>query len=203
MLPDAILLMPDFFGPNPADVKLFPPRNPEETAAVWEWFKTYATPDMHLPKIPGLLASAKDKYPSVDGDRWGIMGYCWGGKMSSLLAVQQAQAQASTTGDHATQGQKPPQFKISVIVQAHPGLIDPSEAAEIGIPVCMLPSMDENADEVARYDANLTKAPKHVEIFPDQIHGWMSARADLSDQRVKDEYQRAYGIAGEWFKKYL
>lgn len=193
MLPDTILFMPDFFGPNPADIKLFPPRNPEESAVVWEWFKTYARPDMHLPKVPGLLASAKAKYPSIDSERWGIMGYCWGGKMSSLLAAQQAQ-----------QGvQEHPTSKISTIVQAHPGLIDPSEAAEIDIPVCMLPSMDENADEVAKYDANLTKAPKHVEVFPDQIHGWMSARADLSDQRVKEEYQRAYGIAGGWFKKYL
>merc|ERR1711964_33638 len=53
-----------------------------------------------------------------------------------------------------------------------------SEAEGIKIPLCMLASNDE--------------LKKHVEIFGDQIHGWMAARADLEDERVKSEYERGY-----------
>lgn len=55
----------------------------------------------------------------------------------------------------------------------------------------MLASKDESAEDVKKFEAALT-GPKHVEIFDDQIHGWMAARSDLSDSRVKEEYTRAY-----------
>lgn len=57
----------------------------------------------------------------------------------------------------------------------------------------MLASKDEPADDVKAFEAALTKAPaKHIEIFADQIHGWMAARSDLKDERVKEEYVRGY-----------
>jgi hypothetical protein len=49
-------------------------------------------------------------------------------------------------------------------------MVDPSEATSIEIPLCMLASGDEPADEVKKFEENL-KGEKHVEIFGDQIHG--------------------------------
>lgn len=54
------------------------------------------------------------------------------------------------------------------------------------------------------YDAALTKArAKHVEIFTDQIHDWMSARADLKDHRVRAEYERDYQMVVRFFAENL
>ncbi len=55
----------------------------------------------------------------------------------------------------------------------------------------MLASKDEPADKVKEFEDNLT-VPKHVEIFDDQVHGWLAARGDLKDARVKEEYIRGY-----------
>lgn len=55
----------------------------------------------------------------------------------------------------------------------------------------MLASKDEDAADVKKFEAALT-GPKHVEIFDDQIHGWMAARSDLTDKRVQEEYTRGY-----------
>lgn len=55
----------------------------------------------------------------------------------------------------------------------------------------MLASGDESAEDVKKFEAALT-VPKYVETFPDQIHGWMAARSDLSSSRVKEEYIRGY-----------
>jgi dienelactone hydrolase len=81
-------------------------------------------------------------------------------------------------------------------------MVDPSEATSIKIPLCMLASKDEPVEDVEKFEQNLT-GPKHVEIFKDQIHGWMAARADLDDSRVKEEYERGYKTLLGFFGKYL
>jgi len=81
-------------------------------------------------------------------------------------------------------------------------MVDPSEAEGIKIPLCMLASNDELKEDVEKFEKNL-KGEKHVEIFGDQIHGWMAARADLEDERVKSEYERGYKTLLEFFAKHL
>jgi dienelactone hydrolase len=81
-------------------------------------------------------------------------------------------------------------------------MIDPSEALEIKIPLAMLASGDEPAEDVKKFEANL-KGEKHVEIFSDQIHGWMAARSNLDDERVKSEYERGYKTLLEFYAKHL
>jgi len=81
-------------------------------------------------------------------------------------------------------------------------MVDPSDASSIKIPLCMLASGDEPAEDVKKFEANL-KGEKHVETFGDQIHGWMAARSDLDDPRVKSEYERGYKTLLEFFAKYL
>ena len=43
----------------------------------------------------------------------------------------------------------------------------------------------------------------HFDIFQDQVHGWMAARADLNDEKVKKEYERGYDTVSKFFEKYL
>merc|ERR1712000_412116 len=86
--------------------------------------------------------------------------------------------------------------------ECHPAMVDPSEAEGIKIPLCMLASNDELKEDVEKFEKNL-KGEKHVEIFGDQIHGWMAARADLEDERVKSEYERGYKTLLEFFAKHL
>jgi dienelactone hydrolase len=189
-----VVIMPDFFRGNAIPLEWYPPDTDEKRAGVAEWFKT-ALPPLHIPKLPGIIAAAEQAFPRVK--TWGVLGYCWGGKMASLLSAQQARIPE-------TAEQQQPQQTFKAAVQLHPGLIDPSEAAEIVIPTCMLASMDEDVDEVKGYDAALTKAKvKHVETFTDQVHGWMSARADLKDDRVRAEYERGYQIVVKFFSENL
>jgi dienelactone hydrolase len=87
-------------------------------------------------------------------------------------------------------------------VQSSPGRIDPADAAKTTIPIMMLASKDEPAADVKAFSEALT-VPKHIETFDSQIHGWMSARADLEDEVVKKEFQRGYELAIKWFEKYI
>jgi len=70
-------------------------------------------------------------------------------------------------------------------------MIDPTGAEKITIPYIMLASGEDPETDVKAFEKKL-KVPHHVEIFKDQVHGWMAARGDLSDPHVREEYARGY-----------
>lgn len=81
-------------------------------------------------------------------------------------------------------------------------MVDPADAEGLTIPFALLASKDENPEDVKKFEEKL-QVPKHVETFGDQIHGWMAARSDLKDERVKAEYERGYRALLEFFGKHL
>jgi hypothetical protein len=98
-------------------------------------------------------------------------------------------------------------------------MVDPADAENIKIPLCLLASGDEDAGDVKKFEANL-KGEKYVETYRDQIHGWskrslisydgirclflvVAARSDLENPRVKEEYERGYKTLLEFFAKHL
>jgi dienelactone hydrolase len=91
---------------------------------------------------------------------------------------------------------------FGVIAQVHPALVDPEDGKNFTIPVVMLPSKDEDAEAVKAFERNL-EVKSRVETFGDMVHGWMAARADLKDEKVKKEYQRGYGIVLDFFEENL
>jgi dienelactone hydrolase len=95
-----------------------------------------------------------------------------------------------------------PENPFKAGVEAHPAMLDPNDASKIKVPLALLASKDENPEDVKKFEANLT-GPKHVETFPDQIHGWMAARSDLDDEHVKDEYKRGYQTVLKFLSEHL
>lgn len=98
-----------------------------------------------------------------------------------------------------TSGQDTP---WSVGIQTSPARVDADDARNTVIPMAMLASNGEPADAVKAYELALN-VPKHVETFSTQIHGWMSARADLADPAVKKEYERGYQIVLNFLGEHL
>jgi dienelactone hydrolase len=174
------VFMPAFFGDNPADISWYPPDTDEKGKKLGAWFET-AAPPKHLPKVPSILEAAEKLNSNIKS--WGVIGYCWGGKMVSLIG---------TRGD----------TKFKAGVQTSPAMVDPEEAKKVQIPMLLLPSKDEGKEEWDAYAANLTVKNKMVR-FDDQPHGWMSARGDLKDEACKKDYEKGYKLAADFFNEYL
>ena len=156
----------------------YPPDTEDKQKSLYGWFSTRG-PSIGVERTPKILNDIEKLYGKKT---WGAVGYCWGAKVIAL-----------TSG---------PDTPFSAAAHAHPGLIDTQNAERISIPTCMLASKDETAEEVTAWGRAL-KVEKHVETFDSQIHGWMSARADLEDEKVKSEYVRGYKLFLEFFAKYL
>ncbi|KAI1100411.1 alpha/beta-hydrolase [Jackrogersella minutella] len=172
--------MPDFFEGNPAPIEWYPPTDDEKKAKLGKWFEGAVWPK-HLPKVQDFLEEAKKHNPNIKS--WGIIGYCWGGKMASILA-----------------GDEEALFKAAV--QTSPAMIDVADAAKVKIPMMLLASEEEAIEYVNKYEESL-KVPKHIEVFGDQVHGFMSARANLKDEKAKAQYEKGYILALEFFRDHL
>ena len=80
----------------------------------------------------------------------------------------------------------------------HPAMVDANDAPGVTIPYLMLPSKDENKDDVAKWQKGL-KVKNDVLWFDDQVHGFMAARGDLKNENVKKDYEKAYTRLLTWF----
>jgi len=88
-------------------------------------------------------------------------------------------------------------------------MISASDANQTSIPMMMLASGEENREEVEAYSKGLMKRgvgkemESHVEIFGEMIHGWMSARGNLEEEKVKEQWIKGYKLVGTWFGRFI
>lgn len=173
------VFMPDFLEGNPADVSWYPPDNKEKEEKLGKFFQTTAAPPKTLPRIPKI---ADELSKSRGIEKWAIIGYCWGGKLVNLSS------QAGT--------------KFKAAAACHPAMVAGDDAPGVTIPYIMLPSKDESKEDVEKWQKGI-KVPHAVEWFPDQVHGWMAARSDLEDEKVRKEYERGYKLVLDFFHKHM
>lgn len=147
------VFMPDFFEGSPADISWYPPDNEEKGKKLGAFFQGPAAPPKTLSRIPKILEAIKSKNSGLES--FGVVGYCWGGKIVNLSS------------------QEGTPFKAAAA--CHPAMTDPADASKVTIPIAVLPSKDEDKTAVDAYEKNL-KVKNVVEWFPDQVHGWMAAR---------------------------
>lgn len=71
--------MPDFFDGEPADISWYPPDNEEKGKKLGEFFQAKAAPPKTLPRVSKVV---KELGESRGVEKWGVVGYCWGGKVN-------------------------------------------------------------------------------------------------------------------------
>ncbi|KAF1824511.1 alpha/beta-hydrolase [Dissoconium aciculare CBS 342.82] len=174
------VFIPDFFDGQPADISWYPPDNKEKEAKLGEFFSTKAAPPKTVERLPKVLKDIESQRSSIK--TWGVLGFCWGGKIVNLTS------------------QKDTPFKAAAV--AHPAMVDANDAAAITIPIAMLPSGDEPKEDVQKWQEAI-KVKHVVEWFPNQIHGWLAARANLSDPAVEADYKKGYEYLLNWFHENL
>ena len=84
----------------------------------------------------------------------------------------------------------------------HPAMVDAKDAPGIVIPTYMIPTKDEDKNDVAAWEKGV-KVEKKVVWYDNQIHGFMAARGDLKDESVKSAYTQAYDSLCEWYATHL
>jgi len=174
------VFMPDLFDGKAADIAWYPPDNEEKGKKLGAFLGTTANQPKNAELVSQLLAQLKKDNPNLT--TWGVVGYCWGGKIVNLLAREGTP------------------FKAAAI--CHPAFIVPEDGPQVTIPIAVLPSKDEDKETITKYQEGL-KVKNVLEWFPDQFHGWMAARADLANDRVKHEYERGYKILLDFFHEHL
>ncbi|RDW68673.1 hypothetical protein BP5796_09330 [Coleophoma crateriformis] len=177
------VFMPDFFGEHPQDLQNFPPKTPKQFKAISDFMNGYGYPPKTVPLIAPIMADIQKMHPEIKS--WAILGFCWGGKIASLVC------------------QEGTLFKAAA--QCHPSLLDTEDAKKVTVPMCILPSQDEVPKVIGEWFHNLilNNPESYLEYFDDQVHGWMTSRADFNDIHRYEEYLRGYRIIRTFFSRFL
>ncbi|KAI9851029.1 MAG: hypothetical protein M1838_004640 [Thelocarpon superellum] len=171
--------VPDWFEGQPAQRAWHPPKTDEDKAKSAAFWSRIGPPTQTVERVPGVVKAVQEKDSPT---AWGALGLCWGGKVIALSSG--------------------PDTPFDAAAMAHPAFVNAADAAKITIPFAVLASKDESAEAVAEFEKAL-KTPKHVETYSDQIHGWMGARSDLSDERNVEEFTRGYKTVLEFFREHV
>ena len=78
--------MVDFFEGSPADISWYPPDNDEKGKKLGAFFQNQAAPPKTLNRIPNVLKKIESQRSGIS--EWGIVGYCWGGKIVNLTSQE-------------------------------------------------------------------------------------------------------------------
>ncbi|KAI9711046.1 MAG: hypothetical protein M1820_002484 [Bogoriella megaspora] len=176
------VFVPDFFEGNPADVSWYPPDTQEKGEKLGNFFKTTGAPPKTAERIPKVVQQLQQMKENAGVEKWGILGYCWGGKIVALTT------------------QKGTPFKVGAA--CHPAMVDPKDAEGAAVPIALLPSKDEPKEDVEKWEKTI-KQKSLVKWYPDQVHGFMAARADLTDDNVRKNYEDGYQVLLDWFGQHL
>lgn len=174
------VFMPDFFDGKPADISWYPPDTDEKGQKLGKFFETTAAPPKAVERVHKIMKELQEKNPAIKS--WGVLGYCWGGKIVNLVSTQGTPFKAAAA--------------------CHPAMVDPNDAPGITIPTYMIPTKDEDKNDVEEWHKK-TNVKTKVQWYPNQIHGFMAARGDLKDDSVKDAYTQAYDSLCEWYAENL
>lgn len=220
------VFLPDAFDGAPLPIELFPPDNEDKQKKLGEFFGKNSPPSF-VPKVHSVLKDAQAKYPNIK--EWGVVGVSpdpqrplplgfiqpWGfltrshDSSAGAPRLSPLRPPSRTTRSRSPQSVIRPwltpkmQRSTSRKPHCHVQTTFRSEKLthnRIKIPLIMLASKDEPPEDVDKFGNALT-GPKHIEIFKDQIHGWMAARSNLKDERVQEEYTRGYKTVLNFFAK--
>ncbi|KAI1456265.1 alpha/beta-hydrolase [Annulohypoxylon moriforme] len=186
---NALVIVPDFFKGVYMQEAWMPPDTEEKKAAMEKFRDERAAIPQSVEKVLEVRKVAGEKWPST-GDRWGVFGLCWGGKIVNLVAGK---------------GNEGPGRVFKASGTGHPSRLDAEDAEALTAPHICLASPGEPADIVAQYKEILSRPGKIgvVETYETMFHGWMGARAKLDDEANKTEFERGYNQVADFFGKYL
>ncbi|KAH7400065.1 hypothetical protein BKA64DRAFT_473931 [Cadophora sp. MPI-SDFR-AT-0126] len=177
-----LVFVPDFLEGDYAKGEWFTNTTPENEKLKGELFGRAMAFGPKIKLVAKFVECIKVKWTV---EKLGALGLCWGGKVVAL-----------------TSGAETP-FQVSG--QVHPGRLDVEDIKKIKIAHIILASKDEDAAEVAKCKDELEgkSGTGVVETYAEMNHGWMGARANLSNSLDASEYERGYNQIATYFSEYL
>lgn len=179
----ARVVMPDFFRGSPFPQEYYPPNTDEKKEALQKFFGGAGDFGARKPELEAIAEELK-KNGAV---KLGMVGHCWGGKLSVI------------SGGEGT--------VFNAVGQVHPAMVDANDASKLTVPVANFPSKDEPDEDIKKFEAEVQKKPFANECvfkhYTESHHGFAAARADLKDKHNFDNFQDVYQRLADFFNKTL
>ncbi|WVQ78701.1 hypothetical protein IAT38_000788 [Cryptococcus sp. DSM 104549] len=173
------VVMPDFLLGYYATPAMFLPENEGDKIRYFSQFPGA------IPSQSGPLAKAIAALKEAGATKVAAIGACWGYK---CIVVTEGLA------------------GVDAIIGLHPTFPAPDDAEKINVPICILSTSGENKEIIDAIQKGVdAKLPgkNFFKHYPDQVHGFAAARADLSGGATLEAYTEAYQIIAKFLKDTL
>jgi len=172
----ARVAMPDFFKGKPWELSKFPPPNRGEFLA---WIG-----QTQWPQIESVLLKTIGFLREDGAKKFGVYGFCWGGKMALLSTKLVGPA--------------------GII---HPAFLQTSDAAEVYAPILLIDTKDEDKAAIEEFIGEVKKKPFGDKVvhkrYDDMFHGFCAGRANYGDSANGKRAKEAYTELANFFKANL
>ncbi|KAI9007629.1 Alpha/Beta hydrolase protein [Hyaloraphidium curvatum] len=157
-------------------------------AAVQKYAQRTNFPGVVEPDLHAAIATLN----KVGCTAFGVVGFCWGGKIC---------IQAVGTPALVAKG-------VRAAASVHPAMLEMSDAEKVGGAVCLLPSKDEPEIVSGEFWETIHKkegvgARSVHKRFSDVFHGWCQTRGNFSDPLNKQRAEEAVAMIADFFRKEL
>ncbi|EPX72452.1 dienelactone hydrolase [Schizosaccharomyces octosporus yFS286] len=176
--------LPDFFDGAALPVNAFSVDTPEMQKIRNDFFTNHLPSHLHYPKLEKVLNAIK----STHGNdvQIGTYGLCWGAKILLTYANNS---------------------EFVGIACPHPSFPDPADAKNVHVPVLFLSSKDEDANIINAWEEEFKKDPAYkqssFQTYHDMHHGFMAARADLSNDNNRKCFFEGYEKMNTFFQSLM
>ncbi|GLB36509.1 putative dienelactone hydrolase family protein [Lyophyllum shimeji] len=181
---NATVYMPDFFEPDaPFPAEKFPPKTDKDKADLQAFFGGPASPPKAIEKLTTF-----GRFLKTDGAKTlGAYGFCWGGKVT------------------ISAGATPDPFNSVAVV--HPAMLSAADAEKLTVPLAIYISKDEPIDEYDKILQIIRKKPFAAKCdhkkYANMFHGFAAARADLTKEDNRKEFEDVYAKLIRFFRNTL
>ncbi|KAI1005815.1 hypothetical protein K3495_g2404 [Podosphaera aphanis] len=165
------------------------------------------TPEKVLPILMKFIEAVKDEFPIAVANGGGIysVGYCFGGRLTLLLAGEEPEAMLSASPAHdeeATVSQTGPLIKAGAV--AHATLVTKEDFTKIRSPLSFVCVENDQLfpDDVRRHgEESLQKAAVECEFrsYSDVPHGF-AVQGEYDDAHIQAAQVEAYEQMLAWLK---
>ena len=180
-----LVALPDFYAG--ASASTLP-----EGKGIGEWLKETANYDITKPKI---LSVVKHLTQTLNVQRIGFLGFCWGGGMAILVGADSTELGIAASGGlHAAVG-------LAGEGDEYLALVEKTQAPLFFIQAKNDPDARPLAEAVGKNET--FGAQSEVRTFFDQLHGFCAARGDWSQPKIKRAAFNAVSIAIGFFEEHV
>ena len=176
------VVIPDLLRGSAWPAVNFPPKTPAQSGAFAAFLTGPADAKKRVLDVKVLIETIRAVEPEAS---FAVLGFCWGCKLAALCALAIP--------------------RLKAITGAHPAFLNEEDGRLVKLPTLWLPTGD---DDMTEYQTGVLSGGNSQNVtvnenFRDMFHGFMAARGDWTNPKLREKASAGTQVIVGFLEKYF